>query len=83
VKEDEDQEERKTADGKVYIEATSGVSAVLKYAGEWTYIQRQLASPVRTPPSGGPATLAILNTAPTRPIYVGTLAGGTIKAMIV
>jgi hypothetical protein len=38
---------------------------------------------VRTPPSSGPATLAILKSMPTRAKYIATCFGGTMQAMMV
>ena len=48
-----------------------------------SYHHRQLSLSVKTPPSKGPATLAILKTAPTRPRVAGCFAGAMMKATIV
>ena len=82
VEEEEDQDGSPT-DRKIDVEAALDERERCTHKGRHvtTYHHRQLTRCVRTPPRRGPATLATLKIAPTRPVRVGILDGSMLNAM--
>jgi hypothetical protein len=79
-----------TSNGKIDIEAerlsiqpmNGGIFIISAWIWD-TYHHRQLSRSAKTPPSNGPATLAILKMIPIKLTYTGACFGGTTHAMIV